>query len=158
MKNGIKKVLVVDDDSDDTELTMAALRETCKDANATAISSGVEAFAYLESCAGSLHYGDALPDLILLDVSLPMLSGLNVLRKIKQHVQLRTIPVVMLTNSKNARDVEDSYRSGVNAYVLKSNDYSKYVQAIENICRFWLCLNEPLPAWIQQDNPGNRPC
>lgn len=146
MKNGIKKVLVVDDDSGDTELTLTVLREVCKGIDSSAFNSGVDAIAHLEGCAGSVHYADALPDLILLDLSLPMLTGLRVLRKIKQHEQLRTIPVVMLTNSKNERDVADCYRSGANAYVLKPSNYVEFVQTIVDICRFWMGLNEALPT------------
>jgi CheY-like chemotaxis protein len=142
MKNAIKKVLVIDDDAGDAELTLSALRESCAEAEISTLNSGVEAFNFLDGCARSTHPEDALPDLILLDMSLPILSGLQVLRKIKQDRHLRAIPVVVLTDSRQATDVDDSYRLGANAYVLKPFAFSDYIQAVKDICRFWLGLNE----------------
>jgi CheY-like chemotaxis protein len=142
MKNIAKKVLVIDDDAGDAELTLSALQDACVEADIFAMRTGLEAVNYLNGCAESTHPEDALPDLILLDMSLPIVSGLQVLNKIRQDRRLRPVPVVMLTDSRHIADVDDCYRLGANAYVVKPFAFPDYVRAIKDICRFWLYLNE----------------
>jgi len=137
--------LLVEDNPKDLELTLAAL-ERCQLANEIIVArDGAEALDYLYS-RGIYHEresGD--PAVVLLDLKLPKVDGLEVLAKIKADALRRQIPVVMLTSSREERDVVRSYELGVNAFVVKPVDFTEFFKAIQDLGMFWAILNEPPP-------------
>ncbi len=142
----LKKILLVEDNPNDVELTMEALSEN-NIANAVDVASdGEEALDYLY-CKGK--FSSRPPDnpgVILLDLKLPKINGLEVLGKIRSDARLKLIPVVILTSSREESDLVESYRLGVNAYVVKPVDFNEFVKAIRTLGLFWAIINEPPPA------------
>lgn len=145
----LRPILLVEDNPRDLELTMAALAK-CQLANEIVITrDGAEAIEYLnaEGIFADRSPGD--PAVVLLDLKLPKLDGLQVLEKIKKNPQQRQIPVVMLTSSREERDLVKSYELGVNAFVVKPVDFNAFFEAIQDLGMFWAVLNEPPPrSWI----------
>jgi len=141
----LKKILLVEDNPNDVELTMEALSEN-NIANAVDVASdGEEALDYLY-CKGK--FSSRPPDnpgVILLDLKLPKINGLEVLGKIRSDARLKLIPVVILTSSREESDLVESYRLGVNAYVVKPVDFNEFVKAIRTLGLFWAIINEPPP-------------
>jgi CheY-like chemotaxis protein len=138
-----KSILLVEDDPHDLELTLAAVRSIANDQPLSVASSGEDALDYLYRRGKFDARTGTQPALILLDVKLPLLDGLQVLDAIKSDQTLQPIPVVMLTSSRETRDVDESYRLGANAYVVKSLDFPAYLQSVKQICEFWIGLNQP---------------
>jgi len=141
------EILLVDDSPEDVELTVLALRRS-KICNKIQIAEdGVEALDYL-FCRGS--YKDRSfcfpPKLILLDLKLPKVDGMEVLRTIRADARTRTIPVVILTSSKEQNDVIDGYNLGVNAYIQKPVDFEKFSDTIRQVGMFWMLINQAPPA------------
>ena len=141
-----KKIVLVEDDARDVELTLLALEESGAGGNVHIASSGIDALDYLHRRGRFSGHEDGLPSVILLDIKLPLLSGLEVLREIKQHAELRQVPVVMLTSSREESDVGESYRLGANAYVVKPVNFPEYIDAVKGLSKFWMELNEPPPG------------
>jgi CheY-like chemotaxis protein len=142
----LRPILLVEDNPRDLELTLAAL-ERCQLANTIAIArDGVEALDYLHMRGefASRDAGD--PAVVLLDLKLPKVDGLEVLQQIKADALLRRIPVVMLTSSREERDVVRSYELGVNAFVVKPVDFTEFFKAIQELGMFWAIVNEPPPG------------
>src|SRR6478609_782657 len=133
-------ILLVEDNMDDAGLTIRALKKHNLANNVLHLQDGEEALQVL--LGGSFHQ---LPKLILLDVKMPKVDGIEVLRQIKSDVNLKVIPVVMLTSSKEERDVIESYKLGVNAYIVKPVEFNHFVKAVADMGFFWMLLNEPLP-------------
>lgn len=133
-------ILLVEDNMDDAGLTIRALKKHRLANNILHLQDGEEALNFLFS--GST---DQLPKLILLDVKMPKIDGIEVLRKIKSDDHLKLTPVVMLTSSKEERDVIESYKLGVNAYIVKPVEFDYFVKAVADLGLFWMLLNEPLP-------------
>jgi two-component system response regulator len=133
-------ILLVEDNMDDAGLTIRALKKHHLANNILHLQDGEEALQYLRK-ASSHH----LPKLILLDVKMPKVDGIEVLRQIKSDTNLKVIPVVMLTSSKEERDVIESYKLGVNAYIVKPVEFDHFVKAVADLGFFWMLLNEPLP-------------
>ncbi|GHA37878.1 response regulator [Devosia pacifica] len=141
----LRPILLVEDNPRDLELTMAALAK-CQLANDIVVArDGAEALDYLY--ARNEHEGrdPGNPAVVLLDLKLPKVDGLEVLEKIKSDPMQRQIPVVMLTASREERDVLLSYEQGVNAYVVKPVDFNAFFEAIQDLGMFWAVLNEPPP-------------
>ena len=140
-------LLLVEDDPDDLELSLLALRE-CDVANPIAVArDGVEALDYL--FATGPHHGrpaEDAPVLTLLDLQLPRVDGLEVLRRVRGDARTRHAPVIMLTSSTQERDVIASYDLGANGYVEKPVDFSQFVSAVRAVGLFWLLVNEPPPG------------
>lgn len=136
-----RTILLVEDNPDDEALTLRAFEKSNIRNDVVVMRDGAEALAYL------LPDGDGAPRpaLILLDLNLPKVGGLEVLRKMQAHERTRLIPVVVLTSSKLDEDVLDSYRSGANAYVRKPVKFSEFVEAVSALGVFWLLTNEPVP-------------
>src|SRR5207302_871916 len=130
----------------DVELTLAALAEHNL-ANEVAVArDGVEALDYLY-CRGRFSgRASGNPAVILLDIKMPRMNGLEVLQRIKSDPQLKMIPVVMLTSSREEPDLLESYKLGVNAYVVKPVDFQQFVDAVKQVGAFWAVLNEPPPG------------
>jgi len=141
----IKKILLVEDNPNDVELTMEALSEN-NIANAVDVASdGEEALDYLYFKGKFSSRPAGNPGVILLDLKLPKVNGLEVLRKIRSDDGLKLIPVVILTSSREESDLVESYRLGVNAYVVKPVDFNEFVRAIRTLGLFWAIINEPPP-------------
>jgi CheY-like chemotaxis protein len=144
----IKNILLVEDDPQDVELTLAALAEQHLANRVEVVNNGEEALDYLY-CRGdyALRPGGN-PIVILLDNKMPKVSGLEVLITVKADVNLKTIPVVVLTSSRETPDLVEFYRQGVNAYVVKPVDFAEFKEAIKQLGVFWAAVNEPpLATW-----------
>lgn len=144
--NPLKRILLVEDNPKDVELTLSALEEH-KLANEVVVArDGVEALDYLEMRGSYTLRGGGLPAVVLLDIKMPKLNGIEVLRRIKSSPDLRNIPVVMLTSSREEPDLKECYDLGVNAYVVKPVDFSQFMDAVRQVGAFWGVLNELPPS------------
>jgi CheY-like chemotaxis protein len=142
----LRPILLVEDSPKDLELTLAALRK-CQLANDIVIArDGEEAIDYLYSTGKHAGRAEGYPAVVLLDLKLPKIDGLEVLERIKGDPKLRHIPVVMLTSSREEQDLVSSYELGVNAFVVKPVEFTKFFKAIEDLGVFWAILNEPPPG------------
>lgn len=130
-------ILLVEDNPDDAALTIRALKKSHISNRVIHVQDGQEALDFLFSISAS-----QLPKLILLDIKMPKVDGIQVLRKIKNDDILRVIPVVALTSSKEESDIVASYQLGVNAYIVKPIDFDKFTKSVAEIGFFWLVLNE----------------
>ena len=137
IENNAVEILLVEDNPDDAELTIRALKKQKLANSLLHLKDGEEAIDFL------FHKNNPLPKLILLDLKMPKVDGIEVLRKIKSDPDKKVIPVVILTSSKEERDIVESYELGVNAYIVKPVDFDKFVQAVSDIGFFWLVLNQP---------------
>lgn len=134
-----KTILIVEDNPDAVELTMRAFRKCNLNADIIVARDGVEALDYI------FAERSVSPELILLDIKLPRIGGIDVLKKIRSADRTRLYPVVIFSGSKLEVDLTESYRSGANSYIRKPVDFGKYVDAVFEICSYWLNLNEPPP-------------
>ena len=140
---GEKLILLVEDNRDDEELAIRALRKH-NVANKVAVArDGVEAIEFLLGSGGQ-GGNDVrpLPQVVLLDLSLPLLSGLEVLKRLRADERTRLLPVVVLTSSREEEDIVKSYSLGANAYVPKPVEFGKFVEAVQTLGLFWMVLNE----------------
>jgi CheY-like chemotaxis protein len=141
----LRPILLVEDNPKDLELTMAALAK-CQLANDIVVArDGVEALDFLYRRNQHMERAEGDPAVVLLDLKLPRLDGLQVLERIKSDPQQRQIPVVMLTSSREESDLLRSYQLGVNAFVVKPVDFNAFFEAIQDLGMFWAVLNEPPP-------------
>lgn len=142
----LRPILLVEDNPRDLELTLAALAK-CQLANEIVIArDGAEALDYLYRRGPHAERPPLDPAVVLLDLKLPKIDGLEVLEKVKQDPQQRQVPVVMLTSSREERDLVRSYELGVNAFVVKPVDFNAFFEAIQDLGMFWAILNEPPPG------------
>jgi|SRR5579863_6397448 CheY-like chemotaxis protein len=146
MDTRLGRILMVEDDPRDVELTLTALEEYNLANEVVVTHDGAEALDYL-NCRGefSTRSGEN-PAVILLDLKLPKVDGLEVLQQIKSDPKLRIIPVVVLTSSREEKDMVASYQLGVNAYVVKPVDFHEFVNAIRELGVFWAVINVPPPG------------
>jgi CheY-like chemotaxis protein len=141
----LNPILLVEDNPKDLELTLAALSK-CNLANEIVIArDGAEALDYIYSRGQFAERDAGDPAVVLLDLKLPKIDGLEVLEKVKRDALHRQIPVVMLTSSREERDLVRSYELGVNAFVVKPVDFNAFFEAIQDLGMFWAILNEPPP-------------
>ncbi len=145
MKNGTSRILLVEDSLRDIDLTLAALEEHQLADKVDVARDGAEALDYLHVRGKFAERKPGLPAVVLLDLKMPRVGGLEVLRRLKLDPMLRTLPVVMLTSSKEEPDLAASYALGANAYVVKPVDFQDFVAAIKQVGVFWAVLNEPPP-------------
>ena len=140
--NGGVEVLLVEDNANDAELTLRALRKKNLANKVHRVKDGAEALEYI-FCTGKFSGRNIheLPRVIVLDLKLPKVDGLEVLRKIKSDERTKTIPVVVLTSSKEERDVVESYKIGVNSYIVKPVDFEKFVDCVAELGLYWLLIN-----------------
>ena len=143
--NSLKRILLVEDKKQDIELTLSVLADHHLANEVDLARDGVEALDYLY-CRGSFAgRAGGNPAVVLLDIKMPRMSGLEVLRQIKADPRLKTMPVVMLTSSREEPDLGESYELGVNAYVVKPVDFKQFAEAVSQVGIFWAILNEPPP-------------
>lgn len=142
----LKSILLVEDNPLDTELTLEALKEHNLANGVTAVCDGVEALEYLNYEGDYQERKKENPAVILLDIKMPRMDGIEVLEAIKSDPKLKTIPVVMLTSSREEPDLRKCYELGVNAYVVKPVDFKSFQNAVKQIGIFWALLNELPPA------------
>jgi CheY-like chemotaxis protein len=142
----LKPILLVEDNPNDLELTLIALERSPLANEVVVVRDGAEALDYLHArgAYGSRDQGN--PAVVLLDLKLPKVDGLEVLAEIRGSATLKSIPVVMLTSSREEQDLVRSYELGVNAYVVKPVDFTEFVRAIADLGIFWAVLNEPPPG------------
>ena len=143
------RILLVEDDPKDVEL-MTALEEYNLSNEVVVASDGEEALDYLYFRGKFQKRSGDNPAVLLLDLKLPKVDGLQVLEAIKSDEKLKMIPVVVLTSSREERDMVASYRLGVNAYVVKPVDFHEFVNAIKELGVFWAIINEPPPGSIKK--------
>jgi CheY-like chemotaxis protein len=145
----IKKILLVEDNENDIELTLNALQECRLSNEVHAVRDGAEALDYMYCRNSYKDRAEGVPCVILLDLKMPRVDGIEVLRTLKSDPSLHHVPIVMLTSSREERDLVLSYDLGVNAFVVKPVDFSQFVQAIRNLGMFWAIINEPPPHKIK---------
>ncbi len=142
-ENGVE-ILLVEDNPNDVELTLDALRENNLTNKIEVVRDGAEALDFI-FCRG--HYShrtiDHQPKLILLDLKLPKVTGLEVLQQIRADPRTKMLPVVILTSSREERDIIESYKLGVNSYIVKPVDFEQFNEAVRYLGFYWLLLNEP---------------
>lgn len=137
-----KPILLVEDNEDDEKLTLRALKKNHILNDVVVAHDGVEAIEYLFPADGT----GVLPQVILLDLNLPRMNGVDVLRRIRSEERTKFLPVVVLTSSKQEEDIVRSYSVGANAYVRKPVDFTEFSDAVRTLGLFWLLLNEAPPA------------
>jgi CheY-like chemotaxis protein len=147
--SALGRILLVEDDPKDVELTLTALEEYNLANEVVVTRDGEEALDYLFRRGTFIARSNDNPAVLLLDLKLPKVDGLEVLQQIKSNENLRMIPVVILTSSREERDVLASYKLGVNAYVVKPVDFHEFVNAIRELGVFWAIINAPPPGSIR---------
>jgi CheY-like chemotaxis protein len=145
MRNGT--ILLVEDNPDDEALTLRALKKNNILNDVVVAHDGVEALDYLFG-RGAYEGRDPTitPQIVLLDLKLPKVDGLEVLRKVRADDRTRLLPVVILTSSNEQRDLINGYGLGANSYILKPVDFSRFIEAVRQLGLYWLILNEPVPT------------
>ena len=140
-------ILLVEDNSDDEALTLRALEKNNIHNEVVVARDGVEALDYLFGTG--VYAGrdvEALPQVVLLDLKLPKIDGLEVLQRLRGDERTRLLPVVILTSSKEQQDLVNGYRLGANSYVRKPIDFTQFIEAVRQLGLYWLILNEPPPT------------
>ena len=154
--SALRPILLVEDNPKDLELTLEAL-ERSRLANDVVIArDGVEALDYLYCRGEHAHRAPGHPAVVLLDLKLPRVDGLQVLEQVKKDDDLKSIPVVMLTASREELDLVRSYKLGVNAYVVKPVGFKEFLDAVRDLGVFWAVLNEPPPGVTTFEKPVQR--
>ncbi|GAP18805.1 response regulator [Levilinea saccharolytica] len=139
-------ILLVEDNSDDEELTLMALRQSNIANEVVVVHDGVEAVEYLFGSNKSPGLGvNDLPQVILLDLKMPRLGGLDVLRRIRSDLRTQMLPVVILTSSSEEEDILSSYRLGANSYVRKPIEFRRFAEAVQQLGLYWLIVNQTPP-------------
>ncbi|QTL02168.1 response regulator [Aquabacter sp. L1I39] len=144
----LRPILLVEDNPADVELTLAALKKTKLANDIIVARDGVEALDFIFSEGQHANRDTGHPAVVLLDLKLPKVDGLEVLERVKRHPRLRAIPIVMLTSSREESDIVRSYQFGVNSFVVKPVEFSAFFNAIRDLGVFWAVLNEPPPGDI----------
>jgi DNA-binding response OmpR family regulator len=146
--DGLQRILMVEDDPRDVELSLTALEQYNLANEVVVVSDGEEALDYLHRRGKFMARTSGNPAVLLLDLKLPKVDGLEVLQQIRSDESLKMIPVVVLTSSHEERDMVASYKLGVNAYVVKPVDFHEFVNAVKELGVFWALINEPPPGSI----------
>ncbi len=137
-------ILLVEDNPADEELTLDALRTHHLANHIEVVRDGAEALEFLFQTGAYAHQaGKTSPKLVLLDLKLPKLDGLEVLQRIKSDPRTQPIPVVLLTSSREERDIDEGYRLGANSYIVKPVDFGQFTEAVRQLGLYWLLLNQP---------------
>lgn len=144
MSDNVVEILLVEDNPNDAELTVMALSQNNLSNRINVVRDGVEALDYI-FCTGAYaeREGKDRPYVVLLDLKLPLVDGLEVLRRVKGDPRTRAIPVIVLTSSREERDIVESYELGVNSYIVKPVDFEQFAEAVRQLGLYWLLLNQP---------------
>jgi CheY-like chemotaxis protein len=148
----LRQILLVEDDKNDIELTLNALSEYNLANRVVVLKDGEEALDYLFRRGEYEKLSSEKPAVILLDLKMPKVDGLEVLRQVRSSDELKFIPTVILTSSREEKDIIESYKLGVNAYVVKPVDFRQFVDAVKKLGMFWALFNEPPPDCIKKTN------
>lgn len=151
--NTLYTILLVEDNKDDEELTILGLREAHIQNKIDVVRDGAEALDYLFQ--RGKYEEIELPQLIFLDLKLPKVSGLEILKEIRAHSSTRHLPVVIFTSSKEEQDLIESYKLGANSYIQKPVDFEEFSKAVNYLGLYWLVLNQFPPKWSQVDSLEN---
>lgn len=146
----MKRILLVEDDPNDVELTLTALKEFNLANEVVVVSDGAEALDFLFKRGAFSERVNGNPVVILLDLKLPKISGMEVLKQIRESEDLKMIPVVILTSSREEKDLNDGYSLGTNAYVVKPVEFQQFLEAIKQLGAFWALINEPPPGSVKK--------
>src|SRR5271154_6719229 len=146
----LARILIVEDDPNDVELTLTALADYNLANEVVVTRDGQQALDYLYCRGRYSNRSQENPAVILLDLKLPRVDGLEVLQQIKADEDLKMVPVIVLTSSHQEKDVMRSYKLGVNAYVVKPVDFHEFVNAVKELGAFWAVVNEPPPGSIRK--------
>lgn len=155
--NALKPILLVEDDPRDLELTLVALERSQLANEVVIVRDGAAAISYLMREGEFAARSEGSPAVILLDLKLPKVNGIEVLKHVRGTDHLKSIPVVMLTSSQTESDVVQSYSMGVNAYVVKPVEFKQFVAAIADLGVFWAVLNEPPPGSLRSARKYEKP-
>ena len=147
----LKRILLAEDSERDVELTLSALAEHNLANEVVVARDGAEALDYLYRRGKFAGHANGLPVVVLLDLKMPKVDGLEVLRQMKADPELKQLPVVMITSSREEQDLVRSYQLGVNAYVVKPVDFQKFVDSVKQIGVFWAVINEPPPGTVKRE-------
>jgi CheY-like chemotaxis protein len=146
MTGAMVEILLVEDNPSDVELALHALQKNHLANNIQVVRDGAEALDFIFCSGAYANRGENnchKPKVILLDLKLPKIDGLEVLRRLKSDEETRSIPVVMMTSSREERDIVDSYRLGVNSYIVKPVDFDQFTEAVRQLGLYWVLLNNP---------------
>jgi CheY-like chemotaxis protein len=150
MNADIKTILLAEDDPNDAELTLTALAEYKLANKVTVTRDGEEALDYLYHRGKFKTRVNGNPIFVLVDLKMPKVNGLEVLRQMKSDEKLKMIPVIVLTSSREAPDLAEAYKLGVNAYVVKPVDFQDFIKAVKDLGVFWAAINEPPPNSLEK--------
>ena len=153
MNTELKRILLVDDSPRDTEMALDALAQNNLANEVVALRDGAEALDYLYRRGQFADRGNGNPAVVMLDLKMPKVDGIDVLRQIKSDPQLKMIPVVMMTSSRERPDLVRSYELGVNAYIVKPVQFPEFVEAVKLAGSFWAVVNEPPPGSVRPIRP-----
>ncbi len=155
----LKRILLVEDKAKDIELTLGALKEHRLANEVVVARDGVEALDYLHARGKFAGRSDGDPAVVLLDIKMPRMGGLEVLRRVKADPALKKVPIVMLTSSREEPDLAAAYELGVNAYVVKPVEFLQFTDVVGEVGAFWAILNElPVPSFRREESsrPGGE--
>lgn len=153
----LKRILLAEDNPKDVELTLAALDEHKLANEVVVVNDGAEALDYLYRRGKYAMRQEGNPAVVLLDIKMPKVDGLEVLKTIKADPNLMSIPTVILTSSHEERDLARSYNQGVNAYVVKPVEFQEFIQAVSSLGVFWAVVNEPPPRSVSKKRDHRPP-
>lgn len=147
------RILLAEDNANDVELVLNALEQNHLANEVVVVRDGAEALDYLFRRGEHANRPESLPVVVLLDLKMPKVDGLEVLRQIKSDPKLKLIPIVMMTSSREEQDLLRSYELGVNSYLVKPVRFQQFVEAVKSLSVYWVLLNEPPPGSPLRTNP-----
>jgi CheY-like chemotaxis protein len=147
----LRRILLAEDSAADLELTLEALGQHRLANEVVVVRDGAAALDYLYRRGEHARRPEGNPAVVLLDLKMPKVDGLQVLKQVKADESLRRIPIVMLTSSREEQDLVESYRLGANAYVVKPVDFGRFVEAVSQLGMFWAVVNEPPPGSVARE-------
>ena len=143
-----REILLVEDSENDAELIVEALRMACLDGHVVVARDGAEGLDYFKGAGKFQNQGRSQLAVVFLDLKLPKIGGLELLKILREDPHWKSLPVVALTSSKETRDLEEAYRLGVNAFVVKPIDFQELMSCVQQLGHFWARINEPPPLAV----------
>ena len=151
--SALKRILLAEDNDNDLDLTLTALAENNLANEVVVVRDGAAAWNFLCHEGQFAGRNGGNPAVVLLDLKMPKVDGLELLRRMREDARFKTVPVVVLTSSREESDIVQSYRLGVNAFVVKPVAFDQFIGAVKNLGLFWAVLNEPPPDRLQTPSP-----